>query len=68
MVSNQPPEVRYLTRYCAVLKREVEVTLRKQPDGSWVLVHCLQRSKPCAGHECPLHTQSDPPPFHIGRF
>ena len=47
-------DVRHTTRYCASLTRDVRVLLRKQPDGTWKLVRCLDTVKECAGQSCPL--------------
>ncbi len=54
MASSKPPGVRYATRYCALLKRDVEVVLTKQVDEGWVLTACGEKDRQCAGHECPL--------------
>lgn len=54
MTNDKPPDVRYATRYCALLKQDVEVVLTKRVDGGWVLTRCAENSRPCAGHECPL--------------
>ena len=48
-------DVRYASRYCAFLKREVRVVLTKRPDGSWQFVTCLDKEKLCAGQHCVFH-------------
>ena len=55
MTNDKPLDVRYATRYCALLKQDVEVLLTKRADGSWMLAHCVEKNKQCAGHKCPLH-------------
>jgi len=60
MADHKQSDVRYITRYCALLQREVEVVLIPRADGSWVLIRCHEKNKRCDGHECPLRPQSGP--------
>ena len=46
--------IAYATRYCALLQRDVEVILIRQPDGTWVPARCVEKQKRCVGHTCPI--------------
>lgn len=46
--------VGYATRYCAVLQRDVEVVVLRQPDKTWAPVRCTEKQRRCDGRECPI--------------
>ena len=57
MAQDHLPPIRYVTRYCALLKRDVAVVLIQNRDGSWVLGRCSEKGKACTGHQCPFRMQ-----------
>ncbi len=59
MANDKPPRARYATRYCALLKRDVDVVLIQRADGRWALTHCREKSKSCDGQECPPRRQGE---------
>ena len=63
MITDKPPHVQYVTRYCALLQQDVEVVLTQRAEGSWALTHCREKHKPCDGYHCPLRTESSSWPF-----
>ena len=61
-------QVQYVTRYCALLRRDVEVVLIRRADGGWAPGRCLEKGKQCTGHECPLRMQDERWPFDVTWF
>ncbi len=65
MLSSKQPDVQYISRYCALLGREVEVVLVKQPNSSWQFMKCLGKEKACTGHQCPVSEGSCHQPYDL---
>ncbi|MBI4353848.1 MAG: hypothetical protein HY595_01285 [Candidatus Omnitrophica bacterium] len=62
---NERPDTKYLPRRCAFLKKEVWAILAKQPGGSWKIVNCLDKDKPCFEQECSFTTDGGAWPFAV---
>lgn len=57
------PEIKYLPRYCMLLKRDVWAILTKQSDGTWRIVNCLDKDKRCFDEECAFSVDGGQWPF-----
>jgi len=60
---SERPEVRYLTRRCPFLRKEVWAILTRQADGDWKIVNCLDKDQGCFQHNCAFTTDGGQWPF-----
>ena len=59
----QRPVIKYLPRYCTLLKRDVWAILTRQADGTWRIVNCLDKDKPCFSEDCAFAVDGGEWPF-----
>ena len=57
-------DIQYLPAQCPFLKREVWAILKRQSDGQWMVVNCLDKDKVCFQHACAFTTDGGEWPFH----
>ncbi len=62
-VMSDRPDVKYLPRHCPFLNREVWAIVTRQADGTWKIVNCLDKDRPCFQYSCAFTTDGGTWPF-----
>ncbi len=57
------PAVKYVSRRCPFLNREVWAIVIRQPDRRWKIANCLDKDKACFAQNCALTVDGGAWPF-----